>query len=166
MRILAVIAVWVVILGGVSLYMSSRPEVTKAVAVAPKGIGGGEPFRLEVTPTFAAEADPFALEGEAGETAFVVWLNGREVLRGPEKPQAGMIVVLEPVEGLIKGVNELYVEASPPVGFGGESHGVRLRLLNSGVAVADETFWSEDGSRVTGVLRVDLAQKETEADGH
>ena len=95
-----------------------------------------------------------------------MWLNGDEVLKAAEESRAGMAVVLEPVQGLIKGVNELYVEASPPVGFDGESHGVRLRLMHSGVAVAEETFWSEDGSRVTGVLRVDLAEKEPEADGH
>ena len=166
MRILAVIAIWVAIIGGVSLYMNTRPEITRAIAVVPQGIGAGEPFRLEATPTFTAEADPFALEGETGETAFVVWLNGREVLKASEESRAGIPVVLEPVDGLIEGVNELYVEASPPVGFGGESYGVRLRLLNSGVAVAEETFWSEDGSRVTGVLRVDLAEKEPEADGH
>ncbi len=166
MRILAVITIWVVIIGGVSLYMGSRPEVTRAIALVPEGIGSGEPFRLEATPTFTAEADPFALEEEAGEGAFVVWLNGGEVLKAAEESRAGVAVVLEPVQGLIKGVNELYVEASPPVGFDGESYGVRLRLMHSGVAVAEETFWSEDGSRVTGVLRVDLTEKETEADGH
>ena len=160
MRPLAVILIWVVILGGLAIYMQSRqyfspPEGNIYVIQPAPG-----KFSLEITPTFEAAGgvDPFALEPVA-KPAFVLSLRGLEIVRYAETIPAGRSVEVtwdldsSPLE---VGGNEFHVQTTTPPADPNAVHGVRLRLLRDGAEVDSRTLWSQPGKPVEGVFPIQL----------
>ena len=124
-----------------------------------------------VTTSFAVEPDPFALQSDAGEKphALLVKLNGREILKRTESFPGGTPVQTDHVEGIVEGLNELYVEANPPLDQAGRSHAVRVRVLRDGRPVLERSFWSEPGARIAttfalSVEKTDRAKREENHD--
>jgi hypothetical protein len=158
-RIAIALLLWVIVLGGLNLYMrqfetsgsdaasSSRQRPAQAEA----------PYAMELTTTFNVEPDPFALTANASEepAGLVVQLQGNEILRKTREVETGAPIVLN-VPGLVRGLNEFFVEANMPLESIGKSYALRLRLTQAGSPVAEETFWSEGENRITGILRVSL----------
>ena len=159
MRFVTVIVIWVVFLGGVIWFMDARAVVR---APEPASIALSESklnCRLEITPTFEAKKDPFALDvgGEGGGSkALEVRMSGGVVFESGDEMEAGRPIVVEDLPNLVAGINEFLLQASPPVEDSDKAHGVRMRLICDGTPLADETFWAESGERVTGAFRVDL----------
>ena len=157
MRFFLAAAIWIVFVGGLAFYMGHRdtaaaPEVTIASIEAVKSS-----CLLEITPTFTPREDPFALDYQAGPpAALVVRMGKNEILRAGEAVRAGQPLTVKDPPGLVKGMNEFYIEASPPLESSDRAFAVRLRLICGSETQAEETIWSEPGGLVAGVFRVDL----------
>jgi hypothetical protein len=167
MRLVVAAVVWMAMVGGLALFMNHRVAVAPAQRLDLREAAGV--FRLEVTPSFEAQPDPFALVTEEGgrPAALRVLLNGAEVVRLDETVAGGGAVVVEPVPGLTEGRNEFFVEANPPVEHADKSHAVRVRLSRDGKPLADQTFWSEPGIRLTASFETNLTLEQTdEEDRH
>lgn len=166
-RILLAGAVWVAFAGGVAAYMHLRhaPEgPRKAMADQPRA--ADRAYALELTLTFDAQPDPFALDAGGGDVPPVVSvrLNGVVVAALTETGGPGIPWHKDQIPGVAAGANELLIEASPPMGGPGARHAARIRLLTEGQPVADATFWSEAGAKITGTLPFEIRQ--AEEDGH
>ena len=157
MRFALVALIWLVLVGGLALYTYERerrqpPDLAALVTrEAP-----AEAYTLEITPSFATAADPFALQGEAEAGATVlVRLGERELFRRDKPIAAGVTVSVHPVAGLVVGLNEIYLRAVPPLGYPLD-HAVRARLLQGGRVLLDQTLWGEKGAIVSGTIPFEL----------
>jgi len=159
MRFALVAAIWLILVGGLSLYTYQRerrlpPQMEAVVSRdAP-----GEAYTLEITPSFATAADPFALQGDplAGAT-IVVRTAGRVLYRSDKPQQAGVTVSVHPVAGLVAGRNEIFLRAVPPF-TAPLDHAVRVRLLQGGRVLLDETLWGEKGANVASSIPFTLTE--------
>ena len=156
MRFLTVIVIWMVFVGGLSFYMNQREEagaVREFQTIEAQGV-----YRLEITTSFDAEPDPFALDIDdtANPSALLVQLGGEEILRREEGVKAGSSIVVSPIEGLTVGRNEFYIEASPPLDLAERSHAVRVRVFRDETALLDRTFWTEPGVRLATAFEIDI----------
>ena len=160
MRFALVAAIWLILVGGLALYTTEKerrqpPEVAEPVTQPVSA----ESYTLEITPTFTSASDPFALQGDpAASATLVARLGERELLRLNTAVPAGKPVTVSPVPGLVVGLNELYVRGVPPRGEPLD-HAVRVRLLQGGRVVLDETLWGAKGANVTGSIPFSLTQK-------
>ena len=165
-RVVLAILIWVVFIGGFSLYMRRR-RVGATPAEGPTAPPAAGSFTIAVTPDFTATPDPFALWGEdgTGAAALAVRLNGKDVLRLAERVEAGKPVRVRDVAGVVVGPNEVYVEASPPVGDSARAATVRVEVLREGKPMAETTLRGEGSSAVAGSLRFDVKPEAGEV-GH
>lgn len=165
-RLIAAAAISLVILGGLALFMERRESRgSQAAVAAPMATGD---FSVDVTLSFtAAERDPFAVtvENSAKQPLVIVRLNGKELLSATEAPPAGELLKVDHVPGMAAGKNEFLVEADPPLAEANRAHAVRLRVLRDGRPIAEQTSWSEPGSRLVArfVLDVPAEGRETAA---
>jgi len=155
---------WLLCLGSVTLYMNMREDARDSIAAQPALAlqSAHARYDLEVTLTFRAEADPFALNTNAASDAGSISLNGVGILELAEVADPGVPWRAQ-LEGVVAGPNELFVQATPPGGYG-MSHAVRVRLIKNGVPMREKTFWSEGGGGILGTLHFDL--KQDGEDGH
>jgi hypothetical protein len=154
MRLVLAALVWVLFVGGTWLYTQQRessaaPQEFTRVEAA--GI-----YALELTATFPVEADAFTLN----KTALTLSLNGKMVLKRTENLGAGERVKVDKVDGIKIGENEFFLEANPPDEILQRSNAVRLRVLRDGVPIADETRWSEPGTKLAVTFRLKIADAE------
>jgi hypothetical protein len=145
-----------VFVGGLALYMNQREEaaaIREFQALEAQGV-----YRLEITASFDAESDPFALDIDdtTNPSALLVRLRGEEILRREEGVKAGSPIVVSPVEGLTVGRNEFYMEASPPLDLAERSHAVRVRIFRDETALLDRTLWTEPGVRLATAFEIDI----------
>lgn len=166
MRFLLVITIWIILVGGMYSYTSTRdnnratqvlkqPEVTKAT---------GE-FSLLLTPTFTIEEDPFALTQEMSpDNSAELWVNGLRIELDADNLVRGEETVITPLSGMVTGANEIFIQASPPLGGAVQHYALRVQLVENDTSLVDQTFWGESGALVTGTLTVEL--KEDEGDDH
>jgi len=157
MRFVLVAAIWVLLVGGLSLYGYQRdrhkppPVAAQAVREAP-----GEAYTLELTPGFETAADPFALKGDPSDAAtLVVRLADRELYLSDKPLPAGVPQSLHPVPGLVFGHNEMYLRAVPPQGEALD-HAVRVRLMQGDRVLFDRTLVGRNGAVVAGTLPFEL----------
>ena len=160
MRPLLAIAVWVVLIGGLSWYMQTRQEVRAVAGFQPTALE--TKLTLEVTPSFAVRPDPFALQTDEGDkaVALLIRLNGRDVLKKSEKLAGGSQIKVDDVQGLVEGRNEFYVEANPPLNEASQSHAVRIRVKRENETLAERTLWSEPGSRIAATFSLEVKPTE------
>ena len=154
-RIAAVLSLWVIVLGGLNLYMN-RLEARKSVlAPVPSQAESSADYALEITTTFNVEPDPFALRTDnSSKPAALLVRIGEKVLADISEAEAGIPVRIAPVPGMLAGVNEFFVEANMPLEMTGRNLALRLRLLRDGLPAAEKTFWSEGENRIAGTFRV------------
>jgi hypothetical protein len=167
MRIALTALIWLVMIGGLSLYIQQRDRrLASAAPLSAVETAAAEDYRLEITPTFAPQPDPFALHGDPSAAAtLVVRAGARELFRSEQALPAGRTVTVHPSAGLVVGRNELYLRASPPLGEALMDHAVRVRLLQGSREVFDETLWGPGGANVAGAIAFTLdAPAEAEHD--
>ncbi len=158
MRVVVIpLLIWVIGMGGLSLYMHER-EVARAqenadmmVQTTPEGA-----FGLDITLSFAAQPDSFGVKTDEKPTSLLVRLNGKEVLRRHDEVAAGIPVLVEPVRGLVDGVNEFYVESSPSSGEAPRAEAVRLRCFRDGKELTEHTYWTEVGANISAAFSINL----------
>jgi hypothetical protein len=176
MRLVTAIVVWLLLLGGMRLYMEHRQEassVSDATNPSLESVRRGNAtgaFALEILPSFALEPDPFALLAAPADAApsLVVRLNGAEVLRRDERVEADTPLRIQPVDGLLEGANEFHIEANPPLQEHDRPHAVRIRLTRDGRTVAEQTLWAEPGTPIadTFTALVEAGPPGAESDDH
>ncbi len=158
MRVVVIpLLIWVIGIGGLSLYMHER-EVARAQDIAelmvqrtPEGR-----FGLDITLSFTAQPDLFGVDTDEKPTSLLVRLNGKEILRRDDEVAAGIPVLVEPVRGLVEGVNEFYVESSPPSGEAPRAQAVRLRCFRDGKELTEHTNWTEAGPDISATFSINL----------
>ncbi|MGE4543189.1 MAG: hypothetical protein AB7D06_03665 [Pedobacter sp.] len=168
MRFILTALIWLLMLGGLSLYIYQRDRHAPVAIQAPiTHEVAGQDYLLEITPTFSPESDPFALRGDAGDaTSLVVRTAQRELFRAEGELERGVPVRVQPVRGLVEGRNELYVQAQPPLGESHRDHAVRVRLLRGNRVVVDETIWGQKGASVAGTIPFTLTATAEDAHDH
>lgn len=166
MRFILTAVIWLVILGGLWSYTRQRAAAEAVVSFDNPGVEEVKAtYSLLLTPTFSLEPDPFALtSGDTGGAAVALRVNGVELPLAEESLQRGQTWTMQEVTGLVQGDNEIFIQASPPLAESGLEHGIRIRLLKSGVATVDSTVWSEQGSLVTGSVHFELEPTRHEHD--
>jgi hypothetical protein len=73
-----------------------------------------------------------------------------------EKPNRGLPLRVEPVTGVLEGDNEIFVQASPPVGESDLEQGLRVKFFADGMLIADHTFWSSGGATISDSFSFDF----------
>lgn len=158
-RLLAAAFISTLILGGLSLFIDRRDpradiDVTQQVARAAEG-----KFSLDVTLSFSpASDDPFALVTKNAEKkpTLVVQLNGHQILATRDAVPAGELISVHDISGVGIGDNEILVEADPPLDDANRAHAVRVRVLRDGQPIAEQTSWSEPGTRLVARMRLNV----------
>jgi hypothetical protein len=166
MRIALTVLIWLLMVGGLSLYIQQRDRrLPPGIQTPTTEAESMEGYTLEITPTFSPEPDPFALQRDpAASATLVVWLGERELFRSEQALPAGKTVSVHPVAGLVVGRNELYLQAGPPLSEALMDHAVRVRLRQGNREVFDETLWGLSGANVAGTIPF-ILEKSAEA-GH
>ena len=115
-------------------------------------------FGLDITLSFTAQPDSFEVKADESKkpTSLLVRLNGKDILRRQDEVAAGIPVLVEPVRGLVDGVNEFYVESSPPSGEPLRAQAVRLRLFRDGKELTEHTYWTEAGANISSAFSINL----------
>lgn len=153
MRPFFAILVVVTILGGMQAYMTYRPRPQAASAVIQETSARGS-FSVEVTPSFDAGPDQFALELDDAPS-LIVQFRGKEILSHRDAIDAGTAVTVDDVSGLVVGGNEFFVRATPAT-LNDISLAIRIRILRDGSPLADQTLWSEPGEAPQGTVVIDV----------
>lgn len=168
LRIGFVLAIWVVLVGGLSVYMQNREalELSHGEALILRPAAGI--YSIEVTPSFAAESDPFALNLDETDKApaILLRLGNTELLRKSGGIEAGFPIRLENITGIVEGSNEVYVSAAPPGGHPQQRHFVQLRVLRDGNEIATTILSSEGGATVAGSLLFQVHAAKESAHDH
>ena len=162
MRPLSAIAVVILILGGVQFYMSQRPTVVRQVADEEVQAGGD--FSLDITLTFDAGPDAFALDVNDAPSLLVLF-RGNELIRETELVSAGEVVTVEKIDNVVNGQNEFFVQATPADSDALLARALRIRILRDGQVISDSSLWSEPGETIQGTLLLELSLAEEDPDG-
>ncbi len=157
-RIFYALALCIVILGGAGLFLREKPS--KAGPADFRYTQASKAYSLELTPTFSLEKDPFALNPDESP-ALVVSLGDKELLALDSVPE-GEPVLLEEIPGLVRGMNEFFIKATPSAASASGAHALRVRLLQGPVVVAEESYWTGQGLPVNAVFRAELERSEKE----
>ena len=165
MRFILTVCIWIIIVGGLWLYTAQRNSgATGSEVMVGERLAEGV-FTVELTSTFDAEKDPFALD-VGGEEAppLEVRINGKGVELPVGEMRRGSVVRLENVEGILDGQNEIFIKASPPPAGNMSEHGIRVKVFKDDNMIGEKTVWSSGGSLVSGVLSFNYGK--AGGDGH
>lgn len=159
MRPFAAILLAVLIFGSVKAYTLFENSLPSPVdpSRAPDRAAGR--FSIDVTLTFDAAPDDFALEPHS----VLIELQGRELFRSRERMPAGSPIVLEDVEGIVEGVNSFFVKVAPADSDFTSQRAVRVRVLRDGMPISAETLWSDPGAAVEGIVNVQVEHTRSSA---
>ena len=168
MRFLMVVAIWIVIVGGLWNYISHRDaKRERIVATTPIDLTVEGQYALEITPTFSTEDDPFALQtSDSTPPSFEVKLNGNTLDMNVLEFQRGERVRTEKVTGVLMGHNEIYVNASPPLSENTMEHGIRVKFYQDNTLIVDRTVWADQGAIVSGTIRFNHLETEEASHDH
>ncbi len=144
-------------MGGTGLFLRLDTPGVVPPPLLPHAEAATGDFALEITTSFALAPDPFALTVDtAQDRALTVRLSGSIVHEADAMPPEGVLRIA-PIPGLLVGINEFHVLATPPVDQMDKSevrHALRLRLLRGDAPIAEQTFWAPRGAPVSGTLHV------------
>ncbi len=157
-RIVYAVVLCVLILGGAGWFLREKPSEANVPEFQYTQVAAQ--YALELTPTFSLEKDPFALNMDESP-ALVVRLGDKELL-ALDSVSAGEPVLLEEVRGLVLGMNEFFIKATPSAGSALGAQALRVRLLQGGQPVAAESYWTGNGLPVKAVFRVTLDEQAKE----
>ncbi len=164
MRIIGVILVWVLLIGGISVYMNYQNAGRQAAGLTPEVKTETSSCIIEITSTFTVEADPFSLDSEAGNqgNGLILKLGQRVLPVMAENIQAGIPFRSDRIDDVDSGLNELYIQASPPSDDYTRHQAVRVAVMAGGRMIAEKTLWAEPGSTIAGTLGFKLADTDEE----
>jgi hypothetical protein len=123
---------------------------------ASESVAASGKYSAEITLTFDAQADEFALE----PTSLVLKKQNQVLLQRAELVPAGTPLVVENIAGIVEGENEFYFACVPKEDGRAIARAVRIRILRDGVPVADKTLWAEAGLVPQGAVVLDVPMKQ------
>jgi hypothetical protein len=158
MRIFVAVIVWVIFIGGLSLYMKHRGFVDYSTNNLYEFQQVEQVYALEVTPSFILESDPFALAMDIHNSspALLIRLGEHELFNIGAPLTTTETFKVEPLHNLIVGQNEIYVEATPPTNHFSTYNALRIRVLKNGYPFVEKTLWSPPGAKVAGTFQFNL----------
>lgn len=161
MRFVAVIVIWIILIGGLQLFLGHRRSLAPIENYIQAHASGL--YRLDITSTFTAKPDPFALniENDNSSSAVVIQLGGHDIFNTNESIEAGRAITITPLPDLQIGKNEFYIEINPPLD---QAQAVRIRLFQDDRLIQQKSFWSEPGERLVGTFTVDISEHATQED--
>lgn len=157
-RIAGLIIVWATIAGVMFFYNETRQYHAETVETISATVKAAASVTIEVTATFSAEKDPFALDvpGGSESSPLILRLGDLTLIENADALKPGIPFIAGPLKSLKAGSRELYIEASPPIENGARHHALRIRIFGQGRLIAEKTFWAEPGGKITGVLPFNL----------
>ena len=166
-RFVYVLLIWVVLLGGLQLFLQTRSQ-GRVVSVPEVEVASGQ-YRLEVTTTFAVEPDPFALSVDVNDLApaLLVQLEGRALVTITDRLEAGKPIIVQPLTGMKVGRNEFLVKAHPPPAQAQRANALRLSLFRDEKLLAERSSWSIPPEPLVATITVEVepeVEKETDHD--
>ena len=159
MRPLLALILAMAILAGMQWFLAAGRSTVAENAVRAEIAAIGD-FQLEVLLLFDAGPDVFS--GDSNAASLLVEYQGKEVLRKTESLAAGTRL-LPRVEGLVVGMNELYVSATPEDPAARVPGAIRIRILRDGIALAKSWIDGEPGERVEGTCTVVIPGQPTDS---
>jgi hypothetical protein len=162
MRPILAIVISAGILLGVHSYLRFAQSLRGKPAVAEADVAASGTYSADITLTFDAQADEFALE----PVSLVFKRQQETLLKREELVPAGTPLVIENLPGIVEGENEFYFECVPKEDGRQIARAVRIRLFHDGVPVAEQTLWAEPGMVPHGavVLKVERSPHAPRAD--
>ncbi len=158
MRPLIAIVIAAAILGGVKLFIDSEPVRETHDQTHFLAEPSTQDYDVELTLSFDAGPDEFSLSADGEAPSVLLQLNGKEILKRTDNVAAAdSPIVLQNVEGVTIGPNEFYVQSSPSED-NLKPRSLRLRVLQNGNVVGEETLWPEQGQIVQGTLSIEVSQ--------
>lgn len=159
MRFILTGAVWLVILTVVFMLFSVRNPENTAHQIETERNKTAVSF--EITTTFSVEKDPFALDIGGEVSAFTLVLDGETIFSAEEGVNDRVPFITIETE-VPYGQHELFVKANPSEG--GISQAVRIKVLNHGNILNEETYWFQSGQTVNASHIFNLEEKEENHD--
>jgi hypothetical protein len=158
MRFIAIIIIWVVLIGGLKLFLGHRQALVPLQSQIRNQVTGD--YRLDLTSTFTAQEDPFALNVDQTEStsAVVIQLGGQDIFPKNKTIEAGKVLNVRDLPDLVLGRNEFYIEVNPPTDQAQKAQAVRLRFFQGDQLMQQKSFWSEPGERLAGTFTVTIAE--------
>jgi hypothetical protein len=141
MRPLLALVISAGILFGVYSYLRFAQSLRGTTEAAVVDVAATGKYSAEITLTFDAQADEFALS----PVSLVLKRQDQVLLSREGLVPAGEPLVVENIPGIVEGENELYFECVPKDDGRQLARAVRIRLLRDGAVVADQTLWAEAG---------------------
>ena len=167
MRFLATLLIAAVILGAVgwaqfAMTHNIHVDVSRNVDHHGGDVGAlsdAADYAIEITPTFDADRDPFAVQltTDAVAPLLVVRCAGKVVLQRDRDVKRGVVIKVGPVT-LAGDTAELFIEASPAEDESVQACGLRLKVLRQdGALCEDRTIWTEgQGASLSQTVQVSL----------
>lgn len=161
MRPILALLIPIVVFGCIRAYTVFERSLPtpQVVTIAPEQAAGT--FAVDLTLTFDAAPDDFALE----PLSVLVQLQGEELFRSTEDYQAGASILLEDVGGIVEGANSFFVKVAPAESNFTAQRAVRVRVLRDGQPIAEQTLWSRPGEAVEGEVQI-VVHKQTTSVPH
>jgi hypothetical protein len=159
MRPALVLVLAFLILGGVKWFLGAHELPAGVQGSGLQLIQASDEYAVELTLTFDVGPDEFSLEPVEDAPSLLVQLNGGELLKETDRIAAvDSPILLNAVQGLVVGENEFYVQASPSGGDALAPRSIRIRVLQGGNVVADDSMWAEPGDLVQGTVKLKVTQ--------
>lgn len=109
-------------------------------------------FSAEITLTFDAEADSFALD----RTSLLFKHQDEVLLKREDRVSAGTPLKIENLTQLVVGPNAFYFTCVPRDDGMQVAKAVRLQIFRDGVPIAEQTLWAAAGLAPRGEIRLDI----------
>lgn len=153
MRPLLVAVLALAIFGALAAYerfVDTLPEQSHSTEEALPAAGK---FSVELTLSFDAAKDDFALENEP---AVVVRMAGRDLIRADQPVAAGEPLRASEVADIAQGCNAFFLRAAPSQDFISRPCAARLRILRDEAVIGESSLWSSPGGLVEGEVLVEV----------
>ena len=158
MRPALVAVLALVILGGVKWFLDSHAPVAGNGSPVAQLISASGEYSVELTMTFDVGPDEFSLDDAGDAPTLLLQLNGKELLKRTDTVAAtDSPIVLEKVDVAV-GKNEFFIQASPSEMDELKPRSIRVRVLQDGTVVANETIWPEAGDVLQGTVALEVTQ--------
>jgi len=153
MKFLLTIAVWIVTACIVLFFFVYRG--TQRTEADHTQFSAEREITMDITTTFATAKDPFALDIGEKTKGFSVLLDGKKIYETDSGISKGVPLELKAAH-IADGKHEITVNASP-VSDGG-ANAVRIRALENGIVISEETQWFDDGQDIVAALRFETGK--------
>jgi len=154
MRPLLALMITVGILSGLRWYMGTRQIVVQE-AIQPIQLSGQPTYSLSLILSFRAEPDAFTAAA-GGAHSVIVKLAGQTIFSTTDPVEPGQTLVVDPVSNIVVGKNEFWIEALSNDQLLSVARAARIRVLNHGHLVIEQTLWSEPGTPVQAIVMLDV----------